>query len=115
MLFERGEKSFHNSAFCMLRLRSGAFLHSINSAFCTLLFAPYNNLTITFLHASLFDDLADGVGDDLAGERVFDRDDIAADGCIDLGILEGKVAALGRAVDQLEPLTIAKRLCPPAS
>ena len=71
----------------------------------------YNDLTITNPHASLFDDLADGVSDDLAGERIFDRDDIAADGCIDLGIFEGEVAALGRAVDQLEPLTIAKRLC----
>lgn len=95
----------------MLRLRSGAFLHSINSAFCTLLFAPYNNLTIAFLHASLFDDLADGVGDDLAGERIFNRDDIALDGCIDLGILEGEIAALCRAVDQLQTLAVAERLC----
>lgn len=56
------------------------------------------------------DDLADGICDDLSRKRIFDRYDIALDGCVDLGILKGEVAGLRGAIYQFEPLTVAKRL-----
>ena len=69
-----------------------------------------NDLTIAFLYASLFDDLADRISDDPARKRIFDREDIALDGCVDLGILKGEVAALGGTIYQLESLAVAERL-----
>ena len=69
-----------------------------------------DDLAIAILHASLADNLTDGICDDLARKRVLDRYDIALDGCIYLGILEGEFATLRGAINQLQSLAIAKRL-----
>ena len=56
------------------------------------------------------DDLADGIGNDLARKRVLDRKNIALDSRIDLGILKGEVAAFCGAIYQFQTLAITKRL-----
>jgi len=79
----------------------------LSTDYCSLV---YDDLAIAILHASLVDDLADGICDDLARKRILDRYDIALDGCVDLGILEGEVATLRGAIYQLQSLAIAKWL-----
>ena len=92
---------------CRIKLFVPASFCPLSTDHCSLV---YDDLAIAILHASLVDDLADGICDDLARKRILDRYDIALDGCVDLGILEGEVAALRGAINQLQSLAIAKRL-----
>lgn len=56
------------------------------------------------------DDLANGIGDDLARQRILHGEDVANYVRVYCAILEGEVTAFHRAIDEGEVLAIAKRL-----
>ena len=74
-----------------------------------ILFCYY--LAITFDHAILVDQLADGVGFYISRAGIFDGVDVSDDVCADVGILKREVGALHSAVNKRQILTVAEGLC----